>query len=133
MCDTAADAGRRVVYDGPDHVGLICQPIAVRRAFANLIDNGCKFGSEVRVHLCDTPEVVVISIADDGPGIPAAQREDAFQPFTRLETSRNRETGGTGLGLTIARDVILAHRGTIQLADAPIGGLLVTVTLPKSV
>ena len=65
-------------------------------------------------------------------GIPAAQREEAFRPFTRLETSRNRETGGTGLGLTIASDVILAHGGVIELGDAPAGGLLVTVMLPKA-
>jgi signal transduction histidine kinase len=132
LCDTAADAGRRIVYDGPDHAGLTCRPMAIRRAFANLIDNGCKFGSEVRVSLHDGAEAIVVTVADDGPGIPAAQREDAFRPFMRLETSRNRETGGTGLGLTIARDVILAHRGDIQLGDAPAGGLLVTVRLPKA-
>ena len=131
LCDTAADAGCRVVYDGPDHAGLTCRPVAIRRAFANLIDNGCKFGSEVRVTLRDGPDTIAITIADDGPGIPAAQREEAFRPFTRLETSRNRETGGTGLGLTIASDVILAHGGVIELGDAPAGGLLVTVMLPK--
>jgi len=131
LCDTAADAGRRVVYRGPDHAGLTCRPMAIRRAFANLIDNGCNFGNEVGVTLRDGPDAMVITIADDGPGIPVAQRENAFRPFTRLETSRNRETGGTGLGLTIARDVILAHQGSIRLDDAPTGGLLVTVTLPK--
>ncbi|MFO7483138.1 ATP-binding protein [Oceanibaculum nanhaiense] len=132
LCDTAADAGCRVVYDGPDHARLSCRPVAIRRVFANLIDNGCKFGSEVRVTLCDGPDAIAITIADDGPGIPAAQREEAFRPFTRLETSRNRETGGTGLGLTIASDVILAHGGVIELGDAPAGGLLVTVMLPKA-
>jgi signal transduction histidine kinase len=132
LCDTAADAGCRVVYNGPDHAGLTCRPVAIRRAFANLIDNGCKFGSEVQVTLRDGPGTIVITVADDGPGIPAAQREEAFRPFMRLETSRNRETGGTGLGLTITHDVILAHGGTIQLDDAPSGGLLATVTLPKT-
>lgn len=132
LCDTAADAGCRVVYDGPNHTGLTCRPVAIRRAFANLIDNGCKFGSEVQVTLRDRPDAIVITVADDGPGIPAAQREEAYRPFTRLETSRNRETGGTGLGLTITRDVIMAHGGTIQLDDAPSGGLLATVTLPKT-
>ncbi|WP_157089273.1 ATP-binding protein [Oceanibaculum pacificum] len=131
LCDTAADAGCRVTYEGPDHAGLVCRPVAIRRAFANLIDNGCKFGSEVKVTLRDTPDSIVITIADDGPGVPAAQREEAFRPFTRLEVSRNRETGGTGLGLTIARDVILAQGGVIELGDAPAGGLLVTVTLRR--
>jgi signal transduction histidine kinase len=131
LCDTAADAGCAVTYAGPDHAGLTCQPMAIRRAFANLIDNGCKFGSRVQVRLRPAAAAVTVTVADDGPGIAAAQREDAFRPFTRLETSRNRETGGTGLGLTIARDVILAHRGMIELGDADTGGLLVTVTLPK--
>jgi len=132
LCDTAADAGCRVAYDGPDHIGLSCRPVAMRRAFANLIDNGCTFGSEVRVSLRDGAEVIVITVADDGPGIPSARREDAFRPFVRLENSRNRATGGVGLGLTIARDVVLAHRGSVHLDDAPGGGLLVTVTLPKA-
>lgn len=131
LCDTASDAGCAVSYVGPDHAELHCRPLAMRRAFANLIDNGCKYGSRVDVRLRETAETVTVTVADDGPGIPAAQREDAFRPFIRLETSRNRETGGTGLGLTIAHDVILAHRGRIELGDAEGGGLLVTVTLPK--
>ncbi len=131
LCDNAADAGCRVIYEGPDHASLICQPVALRRAFANLIDNGCKFGKEVKVTLRDGADSLIVTVADDGPGIPADSREEAFRPFVRLESSRNRETGGTGLGLTIARDVILAQNGVIQLDDAPGGGLLVTVTLPK--
>jgi signal transduction histidine kinase len=132
LCDTAADAGRAVSYDGPDHAGLTCQPIAIRRAFTNLIDNGCKFGDAVRVSLRDSADAIIVTVADNGPGIPADQVETAFRPFTRLETSRNRDTGGTGLGLTIARDVILAHRGTIDLSAATPSGLLVTVTLPRT-
>lgn len=137
LCDTATDAGGRVSYDGPDHAELFCRPVAIRRALANLIDNGCKFGDMVQVRLRDASTAITITVADDGPGIPADQREAALRPFTRLESSRNRETGGTGLGLTIAQDVILAHRGTIQLGESGLGedgssGLLVTVTLPKT-
>jgi len=131
LCDTAADAGCVIRYDGPDHAELICRPVAIRRAFANLVDNGCKFGSRVTVRLSENAEALIVTVADDGPGIPEAQREDAFRPFIRLEASRNRETGGTGLGLTITRDVILAHRGSVELGDAEGGGLLVTVTLPR--
>jgi signal transduction histidine kinase len=133
LCDTAADAGSNISYDGPDHAKLQCRPVAIRRAFANLIDNGCKFGDRVQVTLRDSAATIVVTVADDGPGIPAEQREAAMRPFTRLETSRNRETGGTGLGLTIAQDVILAHRGRIELGDAAAGGLQVTVTLPRAV
>lgn len=132
LCDTAADAGGRVSYDGPDHAKLQCRPVAIRRAFANLIDNGSKFGDQVQVTLHDSAAVIVVTITDDGPGIPADQREAALRPFTRLESSRNRETGGTGLGLTIAQDVILAHRGRIELGTAATGGLKVTVELPKA-
>jgi signal transduction histidine kinase len=132
LCDTAADAGGKISYDGPDHAELLCRPVAIRRALSNLIDNGCKFADRVQVTLRDTAEAIVITVADDGPGIAADQREAALRPFTRLESSRNRETGGTGLGLTIAQDVILAHRGTIQLGESGLGGLLVTVALPKT-
>ena len=131
LCDTAADAGSRVSYDGPDHVELRCRPVAIRRALANLIDNGCKFADRVEVTLRESGDAVVVTVADDGPGIPADQRDAALRPFTRLESSRNRETGGTGLGLTIAQDVVLAHRGRIELGTAASGGLQVTVTLPR--
>ncbi|MFN3400925.1 MAG: ATP-binding protein [Ferrovibrio sp.] len=131
LCDTAADAGSKVSYDGPDHAKLQCRPVAIRRALSNLIDNGCKFGDTVKVTLRDSATAIVVTVADDGPGIPPEQREAALRPFTRLETSRNRETGGTGLGLTIAQDVILAHRGRIELGTATTGGLQVTVTLPR--
>lgn len=137
LCDTATDAGGHVSYDGPDHAELVCRPVAIRRALANLIDNGCKFGDMVQVRLRESGTAITIMVADDGPGIPADQHEAALRPFTRLESSRNRETGGTGLGLTIAQDVILAHRGTIQLGESALGengsgGLLVTVVLPKT-
>lgn len=132
LCDTAADAGCMVVYEGPDHARLVYQPVAMRRAFANLIDNGCKFGSHVWVRLRETPDAFIVTVSDDGPGIPPEHFENAFRPFVRLESSRNRDTGGTGLGLTIAQDIILTHDGDIVLSAAPdTNGLLVTVTLPR--
>jgi len=130
QCDTFCDSGRTVTYKGPDHAQLTCRPVALRRAFSNLIDNGCKYGGEVCVSLTDKGSSLVIEIRDNGPGIPADQMERAFAPFQRLEASRNRETGGTGLGLTIARDVILGHGGDIQLInDAK--SFLVRVELPR--
>lgn len=77
-------------------------------------------------------KTVVVTLDDDGPGIPEAEREKVFAPFYRVEGSRSRETGGTGLGLSVARTIIHAHGGTISLSDAPGGkGLRVTVTLPR--
>ncbi|WP_119268436.1 ATP-binding protein [Taklimakanibacter deserti] len=130
QCDNFVDAGRKVSYQGPDHAELTCRPVAVRRAISNLIDNGCKYGGEVCVTLTDNVASLVIDIRDGGPGIPADQTERAFAPFQRLEESRNRETGGTGLGLTIARDVVVSHGGDIQLMHDE-KSFLVRVELPR--
>lgn len=131
VCDIAADAGFHVSYSGPDHAYLSCHPLAIRRAIVNLVDNACKYAHLATVTLTDTAESVVFVIADDGPGIPSDQVEQAFQPFVRLEGSRNRETGGAGLGLSITRDVIQMHGGSVVLAAAQPSGLMVTVTLPR--
>lgn len=131
LCDNACDAGGQAVYCGPDHAQLPCQPVAMRRALTNLVDNGCKYAQHVTVELRDEADAIVIAIDDDGPGIPPAQIEQAFAPFQRLEASRNRATGGTGLGLTIARDVIRGHGGSIRLLQAAPHGLLALIQLPK--
>ncbi|SFK58637.1 ATP-binding protein [Rhodanobacter glycinis] len=131
LCDNACDAGGWVDYHGPDHAPLPCQPVAMRRALANLIENGCKYAGHVTVALSDDVDAVVIAISDDGPGIAPEQVERAFAPFQRLEGSRNRTTGGTGLGLAIARDVVHGHGGKIRLLPVVPHGLLVRVDLPK--
>lgn len=131
LSDTVSDAGGRVSYQGPDHAELPCQPVAIRRAFSNLIDNACKYGEEARVVLTEYAEAIEVTIADRGPGIPADQVELAFTPFRRLEGSRNRESGGVGLGLSIARDVVHGHGGAITLEPNQPAGLLVRVRLPK--
>ncbi|TMJ40278.1 MAG: HAMP domain-containing histidine kinase [Alphaproteobacteria bacterium] len=130
QCDNFVDSGRKVTYEGPDHAQLPCRPVALRRAFSNLIDNGCKYGGDVCVSLSDKGTSLVIDIRDNGPGIPADQAERAFAPFQRLEASRNRETGGTGLGLTIARDVVLGHGGDIRLINDD-KGFVVRMQLPR--
>ncbi len=75
--------------------------------------------------------MLVVTITDEGPGIPEERMEEMFEPFTRLETSRSQETGGYGLGLSIARDVIHGHGGQIGLSNRADGGLIVTVSLPR--
>lgn len=130
LADNFSDDGRNVAYEGPDHAQLSCRPVALRRAFTNLIDNGCKYGGEVNLSLADEATRLIVEVRDKGPGIPEDQAERAFAPFQRLEASRNRATGGTGLGLTIARDVILGHGGDIRLInDAQ--GFVVRVELPR--
>jgi signal transduction histidine kinase len=134
LCDEASDAGAQAEYDGPNHVTAFGKPTAIRRMFSNLIDNAVRYGGAARVSLNDRGGDWIVTIADDGPGIPPESFEQAFEPFQRLESSRNRETGGTGLGLSIARDIVLAHGGQISLANASTGsrGLIVSVLLPKA-
>lgn len=132
ICDQAADAGSDVVLSGSDRAPLLCRPLAVKRALSNLIDNAVKYGRRARVSLEDRPTEVVVIIDDDGPGVPAAEQERVFDPFYRVEQSRSRETGGTGLGLTIARAAIRGHGGDISVQNRQPGGLRVVVCLPKA-
>jgi Signal transduction histidine kinase len=132
ICDQASDAGRDVVLSAPDRAPLRCKPLAIKRAFANLIDNALKYGTRAGVSVTDTERELRITIDDDGPGIPESEHERVFTPFYRIEASRNRETGGMGLGLTIARSVVLAHGGVVTLGRAEAGGLRVAVALPRT-
>ncbi len=131
ICDDAAEAGRPVRFEAEGEIILSCRPMALRRAFANLIDNAIKYGGEARIALVATNGEVTVRIDDRGPGIPEDERERVFAPFYRMERSRSRETGGAGLGLSVARTIIRAHGGDIVLSDLPEGGLRVAVTLPK--
>ena len=130
ICDDAADAGQSVTFSGARGVAISCRPIALRRAISNLVDNAIKYGTNATVHLAQEPERVVITIDDDGPGIPPSQRDKVFEPFYRQERSRNPETGGVGLGLSVARSIIWEHSGDIRLANRREGGLHVRVDLP---
>ena len=103
---------------------------AFRRALGNVVGNAQRYASHIAVTLALRPRHVEVMVDDNGPGIPAANREDVFKPFFRLEQSRNPETGGTGLGLTIARDIIRGHGGDLELRDAPGGGLRAVLRLP---
>jgi two-component system osmolarity sensor histidine kinase EnvZ len=123
--------GREVRLDEPlAALVLRCRPNALDRALTNLIGNACRYGKQVAVAIRRREENVEIIVDDDGPGIPAAQRETVFRAFTRLESSRNPKTGGMGLGLTIARDIVRGHGGDIALEDSPLGGLRARVRLP---
>lgn len=103
---------------------------ALRRCLTNLISNAINFGTRASVQVEDNGELV-IRVRDEGPGIPAEELERVFEPFYRLEQSRNRDSGGTGLGLTIARDIAQAHGGTLVLANLPRGGLEAALSLPR--
>lgn len=111
---------------------LLLQPQAMKRALTNLITNAERVAQriEITTQKNHTKDHVVITIDDDGPGIPADKRADVLKPFFRLDPSRNRDTGGQGLGLSIAQDIITAQGGTLTLDTSPLGGLRAHVTLP---
>ena len=130
LCHTLTDTGQIVRYNGPAQLSLQGRPVALRRAFGSLLDNALRYGDRAAVSLSRIGGEAVIEILDAGPGIASDMREKVFAPFFRLESSRNRETGGTGLGLASARAVFHRHGGHISLHDGPTGGLLVRVSLP---
>lgn len=131
LCDDMSDAGQPVELEPSPPVKFQCRPLALRRAVANLIDNAVKYGGNARVRLVPGRSSVAIVVEDDGPGLPEAKLEEVFVPFYRVEQSRSRETGGVGLGLSIARTIAHAHGGDITLADRPEGGLRATIQLPR--
>jgi signal transduction histidine kinase len=135
VLDETADAHPEladgIAYAGPEHLTVRARPVALKRALANLIGNAIAYGGSARLSLQQAPPGQVrIAIEDDGPGVPLDELEGVFQPFRRLETSRNRETGGTGLGLPIARNILRAHGGDVVLRNRDGGGLAALVTLP---
>jgi signal transduction histidine kinase len=137
VLDETADArpAAHLAYAGPEHLAIQARPVALKRAIANLVGNAVTYGGGARVVLC-TPGLgeddgqVVVQVEDTGPGIPPDELDRVFEPFHRLDRSRNRETGGTGLGLPITRNILRAHGGDVTLANRTGGGVRATVTLP---
>jgi two-component system osmolarity sensor histidine kinase EnvZ len=109
---------------------LPLRPIAIRRCLSNLVDNACRYGRWVGISARRVERFVEIAVEDDGPGIPPADREAALQPFTRLQGAKSRPSGGLGLGLAIARDIVLGHGGELTLGRSLRGGLRAMVRLP---
>ena len=134
VCADAADAGQDVTLKGLTRASIMAQPNALRRCLTNLVDNAVKYGRYARLQISregagDLTQIV-ITVRDGGAGIPEDQMAAVFEPFFRLETSRSRDTGGTGLGLTIARNIAENHRAGLTLRNHPEGGLEVTLRLP---
>ncbi|MGE5547406.1 MAG: ATP-binding protein [Solirubrobacterales bacterium] len=132
ICDNATDMGLPAEFNWQGRLVCTCRPLAMKRALANLVENAAKYGGEAHVSARLQGRAVEVVIEDEGPGVPPDQAERLFTPFYRLEPSRNRKTGGMGLGLTVARTIIRAHGGDIALANRAEGGLRVTVTLPQA-
>jgi signal transduction histidine kinase len=131
VCSNMTDAGYTVSFDGKGQIPCHGKPIALRRAFTNLVDNAVKYGDSAEVSVQAQRDSVVVRIEDRGPGIAAEDQEKVFEAFYRVDRSRSRETGGTGLGLTVAQNIIRAHGGTIALSNRADSGLRVEATLPR--
>jgi two-component system OmpR family sensor kinase len=130
LVTVARDMGRPVAFAGGTGGVVRGDAGALRRLFQNLIDNAIAFGGEASIEAASEPGAVIVQVMDRGPGLPEDMLERVFEPFRRNDPSRNRTTGGVGLGLTIARSLAKEHGGTLQLANRPGGGLVATVRLP---
>jgi signal transduction histidine kinase len=125
LADDHVAAGRKVAFSGEEREIITGQSLGLKRLFGNLVDNALKHGGDARIHLARGDGFVVVDVQDDGPGIPAEQRESVFEPFVRL----NEGASGAGLGLAAARSIARAHGGDVVIAESEKGALL-RVTLP---
>jgi signal transduction histidine kinase len=132
----ALQADQQAMGRTVDIQGQACQPVTgvaslLKRALNNLVDNAVLYGGRATVRVEDTPQALVLRVLDEGPGLPEAELERVFEPFYRLEASRSRATGGSGLGLGIARNIARTHGGELVLRNRPEGGLEARLTLPR--
>jgi signal transduction histidine kinase len=131
ICDDVAELGGDVSLAETSHVSARCQPTAIGRAVANLVENAVKYGGCARVQLVSEAHGVAVVVDDDGPGIPLDEQEKVFAPFYRLEQSRNRDTGGVGLGLAVSRTIAREHGGDVKLSNRTPAGLRARLELPS--
>ncbi|MFH1602700.1 MAG: ATP-binding protein [Pseudomonadota bacterium] len=133
LCEDWSETGRDVTAQGVTRAPYNSHPRALRRCLDNLVENAVRYGERARISIEDDDAALRIAVRDDGPGIPEQDLERVFEPFFRLEQSRNRDSGGTGLGLAIARNIARWHGGDIHLSNAPDGkGLIAELVLPRS-
>ncbi|MEA3274073.1 MAG: ATP-binding protein [Pseudomonadota bacterium] len=129
--DDAVETGERVRLRGRIDKPYAGKPLALKRCIGNLVQNAVRYGGEADIDARDSDKAVTLTIGDNGPGIPVEDMEKVFEPFFRVESSRSRHTGGTGLGLGIARNIARAHGGDLVLKNRSEGGLIAELTLPR--
>lgn len=132
VCDSAIDAGDDAEFQYDKRCVLSGRPLALKRLFANLVENAIRYGGSANVAIASDTLIVQVTIDDNGPGVPESEMENVFKPFYRIDRSRNKRTGGVGLGLATARSIARAHGGDIVLANRSGGGLRVTVRLHRN-
>lgn len=132
ICDDLGDAGTNIEHEIAGDLVMPCRPLALKRAFSNLIENGIKYGGAVRVTARQQPNSIVIRVLDDGPGIPTSQLQAVFKPFYRLQPDADADKRGVGLGLSIAQLIVEDHRGTITLSNKGNSGLMAEIIFPRA-
>jgi signal transduction histidine kinase len=128
----AQEMKRHVFIKGSVTTPYVGRPLAIKRCLSNLIDNAIKYGNCAKIEVEDHPGQLTIIVRDEGPGIPDDQLDKVFDPFYRLEGSRNRDSGGTGLGLSIARNIAQLHGGKLHAQNSSGGGLKIVLTMPRT-
>jgi signal transduction histidine kinase len=131
VCADLDDLGEAVIWAGHKPAPLYCRSNEILRAVRNLIENAVAYGKKAEVAIEEFPDAYEIIVEDEGPGIPEEDRSRVFEPFVRLERSRNEETGGSGLGLTLVKAIAEGHGGAVILEDRPQGGLRACLRLPR--
>lgn len=130
IVDDYRDQQINVDFDGPAHLVYEGRPLGIKRVIVNLLENALKYAQRPVIALTRDEYSICIEVSDEGPGIPEAALEQVFDPFFRLEASRNRDTGGVGLGLSAARAIAREQGGELTLSNRHGGGLLARVELP---
>ncbi len=131
LAQDTRDAGHEIIIKGKSQEPYLARPLALKRCLTNLLENAIRHGNNATVHIEESEKSLLIRIVDTGPSIPQEKLEEIFEPFSRLDTSRNRSSGGVGLGLGIARDIARSNGGDIYLRNREEGGLEAVLELPK--
>ena len=121
---------KNIFFKNDKKINISIRLNSIKRCINNILSNSLKFSKKVEISCNKKKDYVEIIIDDDGPGIPKSERKKVLQPFYRVEASRNRNTGGIGLGITIAADIINNHGGNFLLEQSPLGGLRAKIYLP---
>jgi signal transduction histidine kinase len=131
LCADLDELGEPVSWVNHSPAPIACRPNEIKRAVRNLVENAVAYGHKAEVRISDTSDGYEVLVEDEGPGIPESDRQRVFEPFVRLEGSRNEATGGTGLGLTLVKAIAEGHGGAVQLENRPGGGLRARMHLPR--
>ncbi len=132
VCVDFSDLGNDVTFEPGDHATYACRPLGLKRALRNVVENAIRYAGAAHVEIKQTETNYLITVKDEGPGLPESELERVFEPFIRLDPSRNQDAGGIGLGLSIVRSIIRGHGGDVSLENRQNNGLRVSIKLPKN-